>query len=60
MQFWGITWNKNNDKFVFEFSHIIKIANKIDPTKCNILKLIGIFFDSGLNLTNDFTTEIVI
>ena len=56
----GITQNKNNDKFVFEFSHIIEIANEIDPTKRNILKLIGMFFDSGLNFTNRFTKEIVI
>ena len=41
----GITWNKNNDKFVFDFSNLIEIANEINPTKRNILKLIGIFFD---------------
>ena len=41
----GVIWNKNNDKFVFDFSNIIKIAKEIDPTKRNILKLIVMFFD---------------
>ena len=36
----GVTWNKNNDKFVFDFSNIIEIVNEIDSAKRNILKLI--------------------
>ena len=42
----GVSWNKNNDKFVFDFSNIIEIANEIDSTKRNILKLIGMLFDT--------------
>ena len=42
---WGVTWSKNNDKFVFEFSNIIEIANETHPTKRDILKFIGMFFD---------------
>ena len=42
----GVTWNKNNDKFIFDFSNIIDIANEIDSTKRNILKLIGMLFDT--------------
>ena len=41
----GVTWNKNNDKFVFDFSNLVEIAIGTDPTKRNILKLIGMFFD---------------
>ena len=41
----SVIWNKNNEKFVFDFSNIIEIANEIDPTKRNIPKLIGMFFD---------------
>ena len=40
----GVTWNKNNNKFVFDFSNPIEIANEIDPTKRNILKLIEMVF----------------
>ena len=29
----GVTWKKNNDKFVFYFSNLIKMANEIDLTK---------------------------
>ena len=57
----GITWNKNNDKFVFDFSNLIEIANEINPTKRNILKLIGICFDPlGLISPMVFSIEIVI
>lgn len=41
----GVTWNKNNDQFVFDYSNFIEIASEIDPTKSNILKLIGMFFE---------------
>ena len=41
----GVIWNKNKEKFVFDFSNIIEIANEIDPTKRNMPKLIGMFFD---------------
>ena len=50
------TWNKNNDKFVFDFSNIIEIANEIGPTKHNILKLIGMFFDP-LGLTSPIALQ---
>ena len=57
----GITWNKNNDKFVFDFSNLTEITNEINPTKRNILKLIGIFFDPlGLISPMVFSIEIVI
>ena len=39
----GVSWNKDNGKFVFDFSNIIEITRGIDPRKRNILKLIGVF-----------------
>ena len=52
----GVTWNKNNDKFVFAFSNLIEIVNEINPTKRNIVKLIGMFFDP-LNLISPIVLQ---
>ena len=56
----GVSWNKDNGKFVFAFSNIMEITSGIDPRKRNILKLISIFFDTLDVITNRFTTEVFI
>ena len=56
----GVSWNKDNGKFVSDFSNTMEIMSGIDPRKGNILKLIGVFFDPLDLITNRFTTGVFI
>ena len=40
-----IHWNENADVFVINLSNCIKEAEELAPTKCNVFKIIGRFYD---------------
>ena len=40
-----LNWDYKNDKSIFDFSQIVLKANILAPTKRNVLKIIGMFFD---------------
>ena len=40
-----IHWNGNADVFVINLSNCIKEAEELAPTKCNVFKIIGRFYD---------------
>ena len=41
----GLSWDYKNNKFIFDFSHIKLEANRLAPTKRNVVKITGMFFD---------------
>ena len=41
----GIDWDTLDDKFSFDFQQILQAARNLKPTKRNVLKIIGMFFD---------------
>lgn len=41
----GVCWNVQLDRFVFEFSGIANAAVVLNPTKRNVISLIGQFYD---------------
>ena len=41
----GINWDTRTDYFVFEFANLVEAANRLQVTKCNILKISAMFFD---------------
>ena len=41
----GVEWDTESDSFVFQFDDLIKFAKSLKPTKINILKVSGSFYD---------------
>ena len=41
----GVTWNPPNDSFVFDLSELSTAAENLQPTKRNLVSLIGRFYD---------------
>ena len=41
----GVTWKPSSDLLVFDPSHIFAEANNLQPTKRNLVSLIGRFYD---------------
>ena len=42
----GNIWNPELDQFVFDVSHIAKLALNLKPTKTNLVNLVGRFYDA--------------
>lgn len=59
----SVSWNTATKIFVFEFSHIVNVASKLNITKRNILKVSVMFFEPlGLIICPSFLyiAEIII
>lgn len=41
----GIIWNHNSDMLIFDLSSLFAVANELQPTKRNVVSLIGRFYD---------------
>ena len=41
----GVRWDVFSDQFVFDFDDIPHIAQELDPTKRNIVSIVGRFYD---------------
>lgn len=41
----GVNWNVNSDQLVFNFEKIAEVAGELEPTKRNVISLIGKFYD---------------
>ena len=41
----GVSWNVASDRFLFNLSGIARLATELDPTKRNIVSLVGRFYD---------------
>ena len=41
----GVPWNPESDQFIFDVSHLATLALDLEPTKRNLVSLIGKFYD---------------
>ena len=41
----GLNWDTSADDFIFDFGNISRKAEKLDITKCNILRVAAMFYD---------------
>ena len=41
----GVPWNPNSDSLLFDMSELAQLAKKLQPTKRNLVSLIGKFYD---------------
>ena len=41
----GVRWNVNTDQFVVSLNEIARLARSLEPTKQNIVSLVGKFYD---------------
>ena len=41
----GVRWNVNTDQFVVSLNEIARLARSLEPTKRNIVSLVGKFYD---------------
>ena len=41
----GVTWNVSSDQIVFSFTELAEQARNLEPTKRNVISLIGRFYD---------------
>ena len=55
----GIIWDIQTDNFTFDFTDIIKLCNTSEPTKRNILRIQGMFYEP-LRLISFITLRIKI
>lgn len=53
----GVIWDIKTDEFVFDFSEIINLCNTLTPTKRNILRIQGMFYDP-LGLTSPLSLPV--
>ena len=41
----GVSWNPSNDLLLFELSSLLSVVDKLQPTRRNVVRLIGRFYD---------------
>ena len=41
----GVAWNPTSDRLIFEFAELARLANSVQPTKRNVVSVIGRFYD---------------
>ena len=41
----GINWNVERDEMYFDFEKLVKVTRSLNPTKCNLLKMIACLYD---------------
>ena len=41
----GVAWSPTSDRLIFEFTELARLANSLQPTKRNVVSVIGRFYD---------------